>query len=284
MFIFSLSRRETDMAKDKSDDVGALQHIIIVARYELLKHLRRKRLLAVFVIAALAGLLLIVVPYALNVALPKDAKSWASTFFSFANSLIVIVGAFFAGDAISSEYEHKTGYMLFPNPVKRTSLVLGKFAAAFISALLPIGFYYALGAGGLLGIYGTISWEIGASFLYALLYLLCVLGLTFLFSSLLKSSMAATLLSFFMFIFILSIVSSVITLAGVEPWFMPNYAAGSTTQVINPQKDTVMEFQGSPLKIYLFYPKFPASIIVQAVYLIAALALSIVITNRKEMT
>ena len=272
------------MAKDKSDDVGALQHIIIVARYELLKHLRRKRLLAVFVIAALAGLLLIVVPYALNVALPKDAKSWASTFFSFANSLIVIVGAFFAGDAISSEYEHKTGYMLFPNPVKRTSLVLGKFAAAFISALLPIGFYYALGAGGLLGIYGTISWEIGASFLYALLYLLCVLGLTFLSSSLLKSSMAATLLSFFMFIFILSIVSSVITLAGVEPWFMPNYAAGSATQVINPQKDAVMEFQGSPLKIYQFYPKFPASIIVQAVYLIVALVLSIVITNRKEMT
>jgi ABC-2 type transport system permease protein len=270
------------MAKDKSDDVGALQHIIIVARYELLKHLRRKRLLAVFVIAALAGLLLIVVPYALNVALPKDA--WASMFFGFANSLIVIVGAFFAGDAISSEYEHKTGYMLFPNPVKRASLVLGKFAAAFISALLPIGFYYALGAGGLLGIYGTISWEIGASLLYALLYLLCVLGLTFLFSSLLKSSMAATLLSFFMFIFILSIVSSVITLAGVEPWFMPNYAAGSTTQVINPQKDAVMEFPGSPLKIYQFYPKFPASIIVQAVYLIASLALSIVITNRKEMT
>jgi ABC-type transport system involved in multi-copper enzyme maturation permease subunit len=96
--------------------------------------------------------------------------------------------------------------------------------------------------------------------------------------------MAATLLSFFMFIFILSIVSSVITLAGVEPWFMPNYAAGSTTQVINPQKDTVMEFQGSPLKIYQFYPKFPASIIVQAVYLVATLALSIVITNRKEMT
>jgi ABC-2 type transport system permease protein len=171
--------------------------------------------------------------------------------------------------------------MLFPNPVKRTSLVLGKFAAAFISALLPIGFYYALGAGGLLGIYGTISWEIGTSFLYALLYLLCVLGLTFLFSSLLKSSMAATLLSFFMFIFILSIMSSVITLAGVEPWFMPNYAAGSTTQVINPQKDAVMEFQG--VKIYQFYPKFPASIIVQAVYLIAALALSTVITNRKEM-
>lgn len=272
------------MAKDKSDDVGALQHVIIVARYELLKHLRRKRLLAVIVIAALAGLLLIVVPYALNVTLAKDAKSWASTFFSFTTTLAVIVGAFFAGDAISSEYEHKTGYMLFPNPVKRTSLVLGKFTAAFVSGLLPIGFYYVLGAAGLLSIYGTISWEIGVSFLYALLYLLCVLGLTFLFSSLLKSSMAATLLSFFMFIFILSIVSSVITLAGMEPWYMPNYAAGSITQVINPQNDTIIPIQGSSLKVYEFFPKFPVSVIVQAVYLVVALALSIVITNRREMT
>lgn len=271
------------MAKNKSDDDGILQHVSIVARYELLKHLRRKRLLAVFVIAALTGLLLIVVPYALNVTLARDSKSWASTFFGFTTTLTVIVGAFFAGDAISSEYEHKTGYMLFPNPVKRTSLVLGKFVAAFVSGLLPIGFYYVLGAIGMLSSYHTMPWETGVSFLYALLYLLCVLGLTFLFSSLLKSSMAATLLSFFMFIFILSIVSSVITLAGMEPWYLPNYAAGSITQVINPQNDAVIQFPGSSLKLYTFYPKFPVSIIIQAAYLVVALALSIVITNRKEM-
>ena len=270
--------------KNESRDVSTSRQIIVVARYELLKHLRRKRLLAVLVIAALTGSLLIVVPYALNVPLAEEAKTWASTFFSFASTLIVIVGAFFAGDAIASEFEHRTAYVLFPNPVKRASLVLGKFAAAFTSALLPIGFYYALGAVALLSIYGVVLWEIGVSFLYALLCLLCVLGMTFLFSSLLKSSMAATLLSFFMFIFILSIVSSVITLAGIEPWFMPNYAAGSITQAINPQEDTIIQIPGSPLKVYQFYPKFPVSIVVQATYLIAGLVLSIAIVNRKEMT
>jgi ABC-2 type transport system permease protein len=261
-----------------------LRQISIVTRYELLKHLRRRRLLAVLIIAALAGVLLIVFPYALNVSLPNQAKEWAVTFFSFATTLIVVVGAFFAGDAIVSEFEHKTGYVLFPNPVRRTSLVLGKYMAAFISGLLPVVFYYALGVGGLLGIYYTVPLEIGASFLYALLYLCCVLGVTFLFSALFKSSMTATLLSFLTFILILQIVSQVVALAGIEPWYLPNYAAGSITQAINPLPDRVTQpIPGNPLKIYEFYPKFPVSIIVQAVYTIVAVALSIIATDRKEM-
>jgi len=272
------------MTKKQSQHVSFdLRQIGIVTRYELLKHLRRRRLLAVLVIAALTAILLIVVPYALNVNLANQATEWASTFFGFSTFLIVIVGAFFAGDAIASEFEHKTGYILFPNPVRRTSLVLGKYVAAFISGLLPIGFYYVMGVGGLLGIYHTVPWEIGASFLYALLYLCCVLGLTFMLSAVFKSSMTATLLSFFTFILILQVVSSVVTLAAMEPWYLPNYAAGSITQVINPQSDTVINVPGSPLKIYQFYPKFPVSIIVQVAYTIVAVALSLIATNRKEM-
>lgn len=271
------------MTKSERGMTSSLRQIIVVTRYELLKHLRRRRLFAVLIIAVLSGILLIIVPYVLHVAVPKEAKDWASTFFSFASTLIVVVGAFFAGDAIASEFEHKTGYVLFPNPVKRNSLVLGKFTAALASALLPIGFYYILGTGGLLSIYGTVPLEIVPSFLYAVLYLLCVLGLTFLFSALLKSSMSATLLSFFMFILILQIVSSVITLAGIEPWYMPNYAGGSITQVINPQQDRVLEFPGSSLKVYQFYPKFPASLFVLCAYFVAALALSVLVTDRKEM-
>lgn len=271
------------MSKKPGRKDSDMRQIGIVTRYELLKHLRRRRLPAVLLITGLVGILLIVVPYALNVQLPDEAKQWGYTFFSFAAILIVIVGTFFAGDAIASEFEHKTGYVLFPNPVRRISLVLGKLAAAFISSLLPIGLYYALGIGSLLAIYHTVPLEIGASFLYALLCLCCVLGGTFLFSAVLRSSMTATLLSFFTFILIFQIVSSVVTLAGVEPWFMPNYAAGSIIQVINPQKDTIMDIPGSPIKVYQFYPKFPVSIIVQAAYFIGAFALSVIVTSRKEM-
>jgi hypothetical protein len=44
-----------------------------------------------------------------------------------------------------------------------------------------------------------------------------------------------------------------------------------------------LQIPGSPLKIYQFYPKFPVSIIVQAIYFGVALALSMVVVNRKEM-
>jgi hypothetical protein len=72
-------------------------------------------------------------------------------------------------------------------------------------------------------------------------------------------------------------------LAGIEPWFLPNYAAGMITQVINPQQDTVVQLPGSPFRVYQFYPKFPVSIIVQVIYFGVGLALSIMIVKRKEM-
>ncbi len=271
------------MAKIEDTNFSDLKQIGIVTKYELLKYLRRRRLYAVLVVTALVGVLLFAVPLAFNTAFPEQANVWASSFFSFANFLIIIVGTFFAGDAIASEFEHKTGYIVFPNPVKRVSLVFGKFVAALISTLLTIGFYYAIGIGALLGIYGAVPLETAASFAYATLYLCCVLGFTFLFSALLKGSMGATLLSFFTFFLILSIVSSIITLTGNEPWYIPTYASGMISQVLNPQVDTVRIIPGSPLVIHVFYPKFPISAIILTVYFVVTFILSIVIARRKEM-
>jgi ABC-2 type transport system permease protein len=271
------------LAKIERQKTSDLAQIGIVTRYELLKHMRRRRVYGVLIIAAIIGLLQIAVPLALNSGFPQQAKDWASSFLGSSTFIIIIVGTFFAGDAIVSEFEQKTGYIIFTNPVKRVSLVAGKFAAALISALLPIGLYYLIGTGALLGIYGFVPAETAASFAYAALYLCCVLGFTFLFSAVLKGSMGATLLSFFMFLLILQIVSQVIALTANEPWFMPNYAGGMITQVVNPQKDMIVTVPGSTLKFYQFYPKFPISIIVLAAYFLATFALSMEITRRKQM-
>jgi ABC-2 type transport system permease protein len=266
-------------SKGKSD----LTQIGIVTRYELLKHMRRRRVYAVLIIAAALGLVQIVVPLALNTGIPKLAKDWASSFIGPASFIIIIVGTFFAGDAIVSEFEQKTGYIIFANPIERASLVAGKFVAAFVSALLPVGLYYLMGVGAALGIYGFIPVETAASFAYAALYLCVVLGFTFVFSAILKGSMGATLLSFFMFLLILQTISQVIALTGQEPWYLPNYAGGMITQVINPQADTSMKLPESPITVHQFYPKFPVSIIVLIVYFIATLVSSLFITKRKQM-
>lgn len=253
-----------------------------MTRYELLKHIRRRRVYAVVAITAALAFIQIIVRWALN-AFPVQATVWASEFFGSSVFIIVIVGTFFAGDSIVSEFEQKTGYITFTNPVRRISFVSGKFVAALVSSMLPIVLYYLIGTGALIGIYGSVPLEIAASFAYGILYLCVVLGFTFLFSAILKGTMGATLLSFFLFLLILTTLSGVISLTANEPWYLPNFAAGMITQVIYPLKDSVMKIPDSSLTVYTFYPKFPISIMVLVAYFVITLVLSMWITKRKQM-
>ena len=46
-------------------------------------------------------------------------------------SLAVIGAVFFAGDAIAGEYESKTGFLLFINPIKRCLTLDGEIPGGF---------------------------------------------------------------------------------------------------------------------------------------------------------
>jgi ABC-2 type transport system permease protein len=270
------------MADIDSKRFGSFEQIKIIVGYELLRHLRRKRLYAVLFITALIGMLPLIVLEGLNVGFP-EVKQWTSTYYGYVSLIVIVSGAFFAGDAIASEFEQKTGYMLFPNPVKRASLVIGKFIAAFLPVLLAVGFYYAIGVISMWAAYGTIPAATATSFAYAVLFSCCVLGLTFLFSAVLKGSMGATLLAFFTLFLILPIIGFVLTFTGNEPWYLPTYASGIITYIFDPPVKRVEIVPTDSLKLYIFYPDFLISVVVMAAYFIATLFLSIMITNRKEM-
>ena len=269
-------------ATESSDFV----QIGIITRYELLKHLRRRRLLAVLVITSVLCAIQLGVPLALNMPYQQNVKDFAMSFFGFVNLLIIISGAFFAGDAIASEFQHKTGYIIFPNPVKRTTLVLGKFLAALLSVLMVVALYYLIGVSSMLGIYGEVPYEIGVSFAYAVLYLCSVLGLTFFFSSVFGGTTGATLTSFFMLFMILPIVTAVSTFTGYEPWYILTYASGIITEIIEPPLERVVEITvpGSPITIWIFHPDFFYSVLVLLAYFIITLVISALIARRKEMT
>lgn len=267
-----------------------LQQIVTVTRYELLKHLRRKRLYAVMAIATLVCTLYLILPPALGLPYASKAEDFAQSFFSQTALFITIAGAFFAGDAIASEFEHKTGYIIFPNPIRRTTLVLGKFIAAFLSVLLVVVLVYGIGSLSMLGIYGSVSIEVAASFSYAILYICSVLGLTFLFSSIFKGSMGATLFSFFLLFMILPIPSSILgSFGGIEPLFDVTYAARIITQVfITPPPERHIEryIEAGEVKmtIHAYNPDVAISILVMTSYFIVTFAMCLLITNRKELT
>ena len=136
-----------------------LEKLGIVTKYEFLKHLRRKRLYVILGIALLAELLVLILMPVLQDGYPDNVMIMAAM-LTVGASLAAIGAIFFAGDAIAGEYEGKTGYMLFTNPVRRTTLVIGKYLACLIAVVLLVAFTYVINAISLLIIYHQVPIEI----------------------------------------------------------------------------------------------------------------------------
>lgn len=206
-----------------------LEKLGIVIKYEFLKHIRRRRLWVILGIALLVELLaLILVPTLLTGGYPKNVMIMASI-LTVGPSLAAIGAVFFAGDAIAGEFESKTGFLLFTNPIKRVVLWIGKYLAGLIAVTLLIVFTYVIIAISLAVIYHQVPIQILGSFGLCLLYAAAVLSLTFLFSAISKGSMGATVMTL-LFIWVLSgIVESILGFTNNPYWFMISAGGDSIT-------------------------------------------------------
>jgi len=113
--------------------------------------------------------------------------------------LIVLCATFFGADAIVSEFEQKTGLLLFPNAVKRHVLVLGKFIASAMISVGAVALYYAVTVIAVVAIDGSIAANTSLSFLYALAYVFGILAIAYLFSAIFRSSVYSIVLTFLRF-------------------------------------------------------------------------------------
>ena len=93
----------------------------IVISYEFLKHIRRARLWVVLGLALLADLAILILIPVLQDGYPKDVLSMAML-LTVGPSMASLGAVFFAGDAIAGEFEGRTGFMLFTNPIKKVTL------------------------------------------------------------------------------------------------------------------------------------------------------------------
>jgi len=141
--------------------------------------------------------------------------------------VIIFSGIIFGGDAIAGEFQNKTGYFLMGLPIRRTSVYVGKFLAAFAASLVAVIVYLAilLANGAVYLGANAFPLALGESFAIALLYLLALLGAVFLFSSMFKNSLYAVLVVAVLFLFGFSLIQGLITaLVKIEPWFIITYA------------------------------------------------------------
>jgi ABC-2 type transport system permease protein len=271
------------MVSLKEDIVEDITHTCNAIQYELRKHLRRRRLAIAIILAVVLPILFYTIPKIWDIGFPDTSESFATRNLGFVNLLIIISAALFAGDAISGEFEKKTALLTFSTPQRRTSIFVGKYIAALFAIFVIVSLYYIITTVEIAGIYGmdNIPYELVKSYLLALLYVCSVLGLTFFFSSILKSVMSSTLLSFFSLMMILPIVSMLLTVAEIEPWFIVTYSAGLITNVFG--LSSIMMGHGDEVGGTTYTPNFATGVEVMAAYAIILFIISIIIAVRKDV-
>jgi len=269
--------------------LSEFEKLKIVTKYELLKQFRRKRFYGALVFIILAQVLMIGLYRGLDIPGElgyPDSPELFAIFVVSMSAFAVLAAVFFAGDAIASEFERKTGYVLFPNPIKRRSIVIGKYLACFLATLVILVVGYVISAVALVGIYQAIPVGILGSLAISIALVLGVLGIAFFFSSLLKGGMGATIATLIIFMVVSPIIRGSLSYAGYEPWFLPDYAgdAAMSTYGIDFSEIFAGFTPGGGMQgMMTMMPDPVVSFFVLLIYALVTLLVSIWLTKRREM-
>lgn len=272
---------------------SSMSQIGISMKYTFLEYIRSRRFLILLIITLIiAALLTIIVAWRRPAGFLTTNlgfySSWWGTAVTF---VIVLAGIFFGGDAISGEFQNKTGYFGIPNPIRRSSIYIGKWLSAFLAAsgimlifaviTIANGFYYFGSAG--------LPYQFAESLLFAWFYLAAVLGLTFFFSSLFKSSSISILVTVILLLFGFSLISTLVSdLVGIEPWFILTYGAGIIGNVLNSPYPAHSVTSSTPIghgRIFTtttFAASIPEGLAIIAVYFVVTAILGLLFFERKE--
>jgi len=264
--------------------LSEFEKLRVVIGYEFLKHIRRRRLYVILGLTLVAELAVLIGLPALMEGYPDNVMVMAAM-LSVGPGLATIGAIFFAGDAIDGEFESKTGYMLFTNPVRRITLVLGKYLACCVAVILLIVLGYAIVCVSLLAIYGNIPIETAKSFGLCLLFGGSVLSVTFFFSSISKGAMGATVITLVFIMVISGIVESVLMMAGKPYWFLLSTGGDSAAAVYGGYElflEGLMP-HGGMVPFEIETPDIGLTALAMAIYLVVGFVLSIWISKRRQL-
>ena len=271
---------------------SSMTQVGITMKYTFLDYFRSRRFFILLAVTLLISALLtfIVGYYRPASFLSSDLSFYGSWWGNSVTFVIVLSGVFFGGDAISGEFQNKTGYFGIPNPIRRSSVYVGKWLSAFIAATVILGVFTAITVGNGMYYFGlNVPYQFGASVLFAWFYLVAVLGFTFFFSSLFKSSSMSILVTIILFLFVFSLIQTLVAnLVKIEPWFMLTYGAqiiGNILTVSYPPRISVTSFgPDSQVTLTTYNVPVPEGLAIIGLYFVVTAILGLVLFERKEFT
>jgi ABC-type transport system involved in multi-copper enzyme maturation permease subunit len=267
----------------------SVSQVGIITKYELLNYFRSRRFFILLAIAvAIAGVLTAVVAYYGVATFGSTPLEFYSRWWGFSATYVIIFCAiFFGGDSISGEFQNKTGYFLVGNPIRRAAIYIGKWLAALTASLIIFGVFTTITLGNGIYYFGMdVPYQFGESVLFCLVYLIAILGFTFFFSSLFKSSSMSILVTTILLLFGFNIVSALITnIAHAEPWFLLTYGAqiiGNVLTIPYPQHEITFTGPGGRFSFTSYNATIPEGLAIMAIYFAVTAVLGLVLFERKE--
>ncbi len=273
----------------------SMTQVGITMRYAFRDYLRSRRF------AILLGIMLIisailtgVVGYYRPASFLTSPLSFFSGWWGMSVTFITVLsGIFFGGDAISGEFQNKTGYFTLPNPIRRSSVYIGKWLSAFVASTIVLLIFTAITLANEAYYFPGLSipWQFAESFLFAWFYLVAVLGFTFFFSSLFKSTSYSILVTAILFLFAFTLIQTLVAaLAQVEPWFILTYGSeiiGNVLASTYPPHITKVTGAfgggraGAPT-FTSFNVTIPEGLAIIAIYFVVTAVLGLILFERKE--
>lgn len=270
---------------------SSLAQVGLTMKYTFLNYFRSRRFFLLLSITLLISALLtfLVGYYRPENFLASDLSFYSSWWGNSVTFVIVLSGVFFGGDAISGEFQNKTGYFVLPNPIRRSSVYVGKWLSAFIASTIILSVFTAITVGNGMYYFGlNVPYQFGESVFFAWFYLAAVLGFTFFFSSLFKSSSMSILVTIILFLFVFTLIQTLVAgLVQIEPWFILTYGAqiiGNVLVVPYPPHSSVISLGPHGGTLTTYNVTIPEGLAIIGLYFIITAFLGLVLFERKEFT
>jgi len=214
--------------------------------------------------------------YAMNeIALAKDMLVPFPFIIGFCAS---VLGA----DAIVGDIQTRTAYLLFPNAIRRSSILYGKVLADTIVGVVILSlFFFTVALLSFIAV-GVVARFLYVPLVFALLYLFMCLMMSFAISTVSRTTVEALATSLLLLLLVFPSLQAAEASAGQDSWYVPTFAADAIVQSIswNDYPQDVTENTSVPT----YYPDPGLSFAVLTIYSAISVAASVVLFGRRELT
>jgi ABC-2 type transport system permease protein len=274
-----------------------LPQIVELSRFQMRDYLRSRRfILMMALVVAIGTILTVVVGYFRPGGLLASSADFYGTLWGSGVTVVIIfAGVIFGSDAIAGEFQNKTGYFLMGLPLRRVTVYVGKYIAAFIASLIAVILFAMIIVANATYYFGSDAFTgaLAESFVLAIVYLLALLGATFLFSSMFKTSTYATLVVAVLFLFGFTLLQDLVQgLAHITPWFIISYSDTIIGGVFNTSCETAPGNHvcmspgpgGRTFSVTVDNPTIPLGVAIMLGYFVVTSIAGLLIFEREEFS